>query len=117
MGVCDDVAIYCGSQTSYGELCCALKLLWYSGDNTLCREVSIALIDIVQRNRGNLRLVRGWSSESFYTSGRLEIFLRGEWGTVCNEFWNSVNSDVACRQLGFSGAAHPTSYDRSTYVG
>ena len=35
-------------------------------------------------------------------SGRLEIFLNGQWGTVCDDNWdsNTYNAKVACRQLG-----------------
>ena len=36
------------------------------------------------------------------SSGRLEIFLQGEWGTVCNDGFGPTEADVACRQLGFT---------------
>ena len=29
---------------------------------------------------------------------------------MCDDLWDSANSDVACRQLGFPVAARPTSY-------
>ncbi len=32
--------------------------------------------------------------------GRLEVCLRGVWGTVCNNLWSAENTRVACRQLG-----------------
>ena len=66
---------------------------------------------------GSLRLARGSSSSTTYTSGRLEIYINGQWGTVCDDFWDSTDSDVACRQLGYSGAAHPTSYRTSSNAG
>ena len=47
---------------------------------------------------GSLR----WSHESA-TSGRLETFILGEWVTVSNGSWTHLNTDVACRELGFPG--------------
>ena len=46
----------------------------------------------------NLRLVDGWSSNA----GRLEVFYGGAWGTVCDHSWNGVDSEVACKELGFA---------------
>ena len=51
---------------------------------------------------GDLRLVQNGLTNSSYTSGRLEVFYRGLWGTVCYDFWSLTNTRVACRQLGFS---------------
>ena len=45
-----------------------------------------------------LRLVDG----NGFSSGRLEILHEGVWGTVCYHRWIQINSNVACRQLGFS---------------
>ena len=38
--------------------------------------------------------------------GRLEIFLRGIWSTICDyESFTPDSADVACRILGFDGGA------------
>ena len=34
--------------------------------------------------------------------GRVEICMSGNWGTLCNDFWNDIAASVTCRQLGFS---------------
>ena len=45
---------------------------------------------------GQIRLTGGSS-----LSGRVEICLAGQWGSVCADNWNSAEASVACRQLGF----------------
>ena len=52
---------------------------------------------------GSVRLVAGSSTTSaIRSSGRLEIYLHSAWGTVCVDFFNQPDADVACRQLGYA---------------
>ena len=49
---------------------------------------------------GSIRLRGGPTS----INGRVEVCLNGDWGTVCDDGWSTVDSNVACRQLGYSGS-------------
>ncbi|KAJ8034096.1 Neurotrypsin [Holothuria leucospilota] len=49
-----------------------------------------------------IRLAGGFST----SSGRLEVLMNGEWGTVCHHGWSVNNAHVVCSQLGYSGAAY-----------
>ena len=49
---------------------------------------------------GEIRLNR--SSGRNLWVGRVEIFLSGEWGTVCDNGVDNNDARVVCRQLGYN---------------
>ncbi|XP_054885055.1 HHIP-like protein 1 [Poeciliopsis prolifica] len=50
---------------------------------------------------GSVRLV---SADGMPDRGRVEIFIRGEWGTVCDDLFTRKAGTVVCRQLGYTTA-------------
>ena len=48
-------------------------------------------------SNGDIRLSAGRNG----SEGRVEICSGGTWGTVCDNFWDNLDAQVVCNQLGF----------------
>ena len=57
---------------------------------------SMILLLITVCVEGDVRLSDGSSSE-----GLVELCGGGQWGTVCQNYWDSKEARVVCRQLGY----------------
>ena len=53
--------------------------------------------DILVAREGEIRLVNGASANE----GRVEVFLFGQWGTVCDYAWDHADATVVCHEVGY----------------
>ena len=56
-------------------------------------------LKVTDCNETDIRLVDGQTTDD----GRVEICLEGLWGSVLDDFWDTRDATVVCRQLGYNG--------------
>ena len=67
---------------------------------TLCIHLFCSSLFFFIADLNSVRLVDGINARE----GRVEIMNDGEWGTVCDDNFNTVNAQVVCRELGLTSA-------------
>ncbi|XP_071504915.1 neurotrypsin-like [Diadema antillarum] len=87
-------------------------LTYYDG-GTHCYYLSVVAIDCYSlvpdpsAKEGEIRLS---GSSSTPTYGLLQIYHDNSWGSVCRDGWYSIDSQVACRELGYQTGSGSSSF-------
>ena len=66
---------------------------------TVIHNCSLPVVSVRLSNGDNIR------------SGRVEMYINGQWGTVCDDNWTTGSSTVLCRQLGLGNTGALSYYN------
>ncbi|XP_047656907.1 deleted in malignant brain tumors 1 protein-like isoform X4 [Tachysurus fulvidraco] len=77
-----------------------MKLIYILMTRMMNLHLTLTLVSVLRASLradgGNIRLTDG----NNFCSGRVEILHNGQWGTVCDDYWDLNDVKVVCRQIG-----------------
>ena len=87
-------------QSSYFRLCQLQDLKLYNMMPLYFFSLSFPIT--VKPSNIPVRLVPPYQDVNFM--GRIEVLRNGQWGTVCDDYFSTVDGDVVCGMLNYRGA-------------
>ncbi|KFQ60372.1 Neurotrypsin, partial [Pelecanus crispus] len=85
----------CGHKEDAGVSCTPLTALGPSGWMMSAAQGRRQTFCSAQGGSPPIRLMDGENKKE----GRVEIFINGQWGTICDDGWSDKDAAVVCRQL------------------
>ena len=59
---------------------------------------------VLGQSNGEVRLAVNGLATGEYTSGRVQVYYKGQWSNICSTGFGSYEANVICHQLGYDGA-------------
>ena len=58
----------------------------------------------IGQSNGEVRLAVDGLATGEYTSGRVQVYYKGQWSNICSSGFSKTEANVICHQLGHDGA-------------